>query len=978
MNGTFRIARRVLFRIGRKRRPNDSRERTFLVDRLIVGDTNCHVLRRYWSLETHRSLLLVLALLPAFAVQAYAQDLNKFLSEARAAYRAKDYAKAITDYAAVIKASPDGSPQDAYYNLGYAYFFQLQYQDAANTFLAYLKKYPQAKDAAEVQLTLGRSLLQIEGKADEALVHLAEAAKSSEFLEEARFLAADAYLKKGDTEKAAKTLENAMSSNASGPSFLRTTLQLVDIYIGAGDYDKAIALLEKLENSPGYADVIVTVNNRFMQIGDKHLEAKEYAAALKAYSSVRPRKQVMAIQTKRLAMMKSLKEDFAKQLTAAEKAKQSAPRGLEEKNAVLEAMIENTDKLLGELSKLTDYDATLQYRIGRCYFNMERYWPATVAFEAISSENPDSPDAPTSLFGAIISQWKLGRYDAAISLCATYVSKYPTGKQIDQVTDLNASLLLQENKSAEVIALLEPFLKTHPDSPSKEKLVMLLANARFQGGKYDDAAKDYDMLVKFYAASPAQAEEFVYRRALCDFLRNNYKATVKAFDAYEKEYPNGEFKADIRYRRGIILLALKQYDKLISSMTTLLRDPAAAGYGGQIHTLLGDAYSGKGDNATAATEYTTALRMANHDENVIEYSLEQATTLLKGLRRYDDLQTLWKDFLKQNPGHPLELRGVSELSKLLVRADKKDEAKAMLAKYALRDIHNTRSEYVEMLLSQLAGLYAPPRTYKKDAPKPDIDPLLAQLTKQLEIPDSEKTVTYIARVNFAKAELARLMGDPVRNARFLNAIANSTKPEDLGPILLSIVGQFLLDDKQLDKAEALFTRLRDAFPDSAYSDAAPVGLGRIALAKKNYEKALEDFNFALNRAAGSSMLKQATYGKGLALEGLKKDDEAKKVFETIVTTREWRGMEKAGALYELGEIADRAGDKGAANGYFQRIYISHKSVPEFVAKAYIRSAEMLEDDGQHDAAIKTYREFLKDARYKDTPEYKIASKKVDQ
>ncbi len=969
---------------------------TFIIDRPKDADTNSPVSRRY--LENHRSLIVALALFPAFAggLHAQAVDLNRALSEGAAAYAAKDYSKAISSYSTIIQTNPDGAPQGVYYQLGFSYFNQLQYQDAATTFLLYLKKYPTAEFAAEVHLYLGRSLLQLEGKENEALVHLAEAAKKQEYSEEARFLAADAYIKKStkatddkdkaaNKDKAAKILELAMNGNSSGPSVLRASLQLVDLYIADGEFDKAIAILERLENSPGYPDVIVTVNHRFVQIGDKRLEAKEYADALAAYSNVRPRAQVIAIQTKRLAAMKSLKEDYDKRIANSAKTKQPLPRGTEDKAAMLGAMLESTEKVLGEVRGLNEYDATLQYRIGRCYFNMDRFWPASVAFEAVASGNPDSSDAPTALFGAVICQWKLERSAAARALCATYLKKYPKEKHVEQVANLNATLLLQEGKTDEVIAFLDPFLQEHPDTPIRKDLLILLANSRFQGGKFDDAAKDYDALKKDFGSAP-EYEEFVYRRALCDFLRNDYKATVKGFDAYEKDYPSGQFRSDIRYRRGIILLALAQkdkqeYDKLISSMISLLKDPNAQGYSGQIHTLLGDAYSGRGNNGDAelaATEYATALRTANGDENVISYSLEQASNLLRGSRRWDELQALWQDFLRQNPNHPMELRGVSELSKLLARANKKDEARAMLAKYALRDINNIRSEYVEMLLSQLAGQYVPPRTFKKDTPKPDIDVLLGQLTKEIDVAESERTLAYVARVNFAKAELARMMNDPVRNTRFLNAIANSAKPDDLGPILLSVVGQFLLDDKQLDQAVPLFTRLRDAFPDSSYSDAAPVGLGRIYLAKKEYLSALEQFDFALNRAAGSSMLKEATYGKGMALMGLRKYDEAKKVFEEIVGNKEWSGDEKAGSVFQLGEIAAQSGDKGAANVYFQKVYLSHAKYVEIAAKAYIRSAEMLEESGQHDAAVKTYREMIANPKYADTPEIKIARQKAEE
>lgn len=911
--------------------------------------------------------------------QARAQDfdLNRALSEGLAAYRNKDYNTAIENLSAIVKASPNGSVENVLYTLGFAYYFQLRHQDAANTFGAYLKRFPDTANSHEVHLILGRSLLELDGKAEEALKHLAKAAEKPEFAEEARFLAADAYIKKGDTDKAAKTLKNAMAGKSSGPSVLRAALQLVDLYISEEKLSDAAEMLRQLEASPGYPDVIVTVNNRFVQIGDARLSAQAYADALEAYSSVRPRSQVIAIQMARLEQMRALRESLEKRIAAAAKAKQALPRGTEERAATLVAMIENTDKVLGELRTMEGYDATIHYRIGRCYFNMERFWPASVAFEAVANENPDSDDAPTSLFGAIVSQWRLERPAAARKLCAIYLERHPQGKQFAQVAELNATLLQQQGLNEEAIAFLAPFLEKNPNLESRQKLLTLLANSRFQAGDYNAAAGDYDSLRKEFASAP-EFEEYTYRRALCDFLRNDYEATTKAFDAYEKDFPTGQFLPDIRYRRGIIQLALKEYDALIAGMRELLNDSAAQGYGGQIHTLLGDALSAKGENDAAATEYAAALKTANGDENVIQYSLEQATNLLRGARRWADLEALWKDFLNQNPKHPMAMRGVAELSKLLVRANKKDEARKMLGGQVLLEIHNTRSEYVEMLISQLAGLHVPPRSVKKDAPAPDIEKIEGELMADLDIPEDSRTPASVARVLFAKAELARMMRDTARNERNLNAIANNSSPDDLGPILLSMIGQYLLDKGELDKAVPLYTRLKAAFPESPFSDAAPVGLGRIALAKKDYEEALTQFDFALTRSVGGSMLKEATFGKALALKGLKRNQDAKKLFEEIVSSKEWRGAEKAGSLFELGEIAAEGGDKGAANSYFQRVYLSHGAYPEYAAKAYLRSADMLKADGQSDAAKDTYRLLIRNPKYAETPEAKVARSKLNE
>jgi TolA-binding protein len=300
----------------------------------------------------------------------------------------------------------------------------------------------------------------------------------------------------------------------------------------------------------------------------------------------------------------------------------------------------------------------------------------------------------------------------------------------------------------------------------------------------------------------------------------------------------------------------------------------------------------------------------------------------------------------------------------------------MLSEYILKDINNPRSEYVEMLLSQLAGLNAPARTVKKDAPKPDGAALEKQIATDLDVPVETRTPVYLARVMFAKAELARMMRDPDRQKHFYDLIAKNN-PEDLGPILLSMLGQYLYDNNALDQAIPFFTRLRDAYPNSSFSDAAPVGLGRIALAKKDYIGALKEFEYAINRSSGFSMLKEATFGKALALRGQGKTDEAKKLFEEIVASKEWRGIEKAGSLFELGEIAAASGDRGVANAYFQRVYLSHGAFPEYAAKSYIRSAEMLALDGQHGAARDTYRKLLLNSKFAQTPEAAIAKERAN-
>lgn len=915
-------------------------------------------------------------------VQA-AMDLNRAVQEGQSAYNAKDYAKAIPSLKTIAEAKPEPNPQllqSVLYQLGFAQYFQLQEQDAVATFETLLQKFPQTKDAPEVHYMLGKLLVKQDGKIDDAIKHIEEAARNPEYTDEARFMAAEAYIKKDDTDKASELLKSAMKAKSSGPTMLRAAIQLIDLFIAKEKLKEAIDVMQRLTQSSGYPDVIVAINYRLLQIGDRQLQAKSYSDALKSYSLLRPRNQVIEIQTARLEQMRGSIAAMKKAIEQNAKLPISKlPKGAEDKLLMMEAMLANNEKVMEELKGVADYDASLQYRIARCFFNMERYWQASVGFETMVEEYAKNPDAPNALFGAIICQWRLVRLEQAGKLCLRYLERYPTGPHVSEVSELHATLLMQQNRNDECAKFLEAQVKANPKAANRESLLFLLANSYFQSEKYNEAATSYDTLSSEFASS-ANMEEFVYRRALCDFLRNDYKATIAGFDAYEKKYPAGTFSSDVQYRRGIILLALKEYDKLIESMQNLLRSQNAAGFKGQIYTLLGDAYAApdntKANFDLAADNYANAVKFANNDQTVLSYSLEQANNLYRSNRRFNELEALWADFLKNNPNHAMSLRAVGELSKLLIRNGKKEEGKKLMIETALKDIHNPNSEYVEMLLSQIAAQFAPPRAKVKDkAPQPTTDPE-ADLNAALAIPEEAKTPVYLARMLFARSELARLMRDSEKYSLRLKSLVASTAPTDLGPVLLALVGQRLYDDKKYDQAVPFFKRLRDTYPNSQFSDAAPVGLGRIALQKKEYNNALKDFEFAINKAAGTSMLKEATFGKAQALFYLNRKDEAKALFEQIITAKEWRGEEKAGSLFFRAQIAEKENENGIAHSYYQRIYLSHGAFPKYAAPAYIRAAELLEKDGKNEDAKLTYRLLLKKEAFKETPEYEIARERA--
>jgi outer membrane protein assembly factor BamD (BamD/ComL family) len=278
----------------------------------------------------------VLAIFLLLSLDAGAQeDMNRVYSEGMKAYLAKNYSVAIENFTKILEKTKNTTTEEVIYVLAFSHYNEKQYEDAAKIFNMHATLFPTHQNASEVQLFLGRSLLNVEGKEDEAIKALGKAARNPEYLEEARFYAADAYINKKDYTKAAEILEKAISENVSGPGMMRACLKLIDIYIEEEKLVEAVALLKRVQGTSSYPDVIVVVNHRLVQIGDKHLEAKNYQLALSTYSSVKPHAQVVSLQTERLEQLTAYEGVLKRGMEALTKVKKPVPQKMQDRLALI-------------------------------------------------------------------------------------------------------------------------------------------------------------------------------------------------------------------------------------------------------------------------------------------------------------------------------------------------------------------------------------------------------------------------------------------------------------------------------------------------------------------------------------------------------------------------------------------------------------------------------------------------------------------
>jgi len=866
---------------------------------------------------------------------------------------------------------------------GASYFNLNEYDKAIAVLEEYIKNFSDGEYINAVKMALGRSYINKDDN-DKGITILKEVVNSSpELKSEAGLFVAEALKKQDKVDEALAVLKSVLEGGIRSSEAIQAAMMAADLHVAKGELEEAGALMEKVKGFATGGDNVAQMNNIYLKLGDQMLEKKSFREALGAYQLVRRKNEISRLQ----------KDVIAKIEYSLKNPGKGSIKGTKEE---LEEKLKTNNGLLAEIEQRSDYDASLYYRLGRCYFEMGRFWESLLAFEVIIKEYKEFPQRDRCLFGMIIANAQLKRVQSARKLCERYISEFPDGADLGTVSEMFGMLAYENGKlqeAADAFNKAEGFPKS-----DKERLRFLRGNVLFEMQRFDDARTTFELLLNEFPES-AYKDDALYRIALIYFYQNDSINTTKALKNYIKENPKGQYVVDARYRQAFIKFQGRDVDNAMTDLEAIIKDAPNDPNIGQVHSLLGDAYNQKGEYEKALTNFALGVDKAK-SEDVLSYAMDQATDLYAGTGKWKELGDMWQKYLNTHKDNEeQELKAVLWISRARVKEGKPDEAKKLLSDAIKPKIANAANDQVEGLIQQLVTLTAPKRrrpassTPVEGAPAPEPELTHEQVEKQLEEmitpPQAAMNGTAQMRILFAKAWLAKVMREPAKAEKLFAVIIEVAKPEDLSPMLLATVGDNARTKGDLDKAAGCYNRLNEFYKDTEYADGAAVGLAEIAYAKGEFDKALELFTTAIEGYAASSRLLDATLGKAKTLFKLKKYDDAKKLYVQILNTKEWRGEAHATSLLMQGEIEFANQKWGEAIPYYQRVFIAHQKWKSVMAQAYLQCARAFvklnrpaePPDRQYpdrEAAKLLLIEMSKRQDLKDLPEMKQAEQELSK
>ncbi len=389
---------------------------------------------------------------------------------------------------------------------------------------------------------------------------------------------------------------------------------IAQIYYLKKDYDQVVSYVNKSLDKPG---VLYKDEMKFL-LGQVYFQKSEYAKALPLLTDyVSHSSKVRKEDIYELGYCQYQTGDYTK-------------------------AIENF-KTLNLLNEKMGQNAT--YALGDCYLKTNQKDKARSAFQSAASMDFDETVKQNALFSYAKLSFELGFSTEAIQNLETYLSKYPTGTNVDEANELLAAALVQTKNYERAYKIMES-LKSESAilKEAYQKVTYFRAVELFNDNKQEDALALCDKSLKYslqadlhalalYLKAEILYNQTKYQEAAPLYLQFNQLATASV----EKKAEASKFRA--YYNTGYCSFKQKQYGDASMYFASAIDESKTTVDSKGKTSLLPDLYLRFADCAFITKNYNKAIdaysKIVEMKWNSAEYAQYQKGIIL-GLQGKDE------------------------------------------------------------------------------------------------------------------------------------------------------------------------------------------------------------------------------------------------------------------------------------------------------------------------------------------------------
>lgn len=688
------------------------------------------------------------------------------------------------------------------------------------------------------------------------------------------YLYGSSYYKTNEDTKALKYFEKARLSSKNSEYKSLSILNMIEIYMKKGEIGKAEGILSELT---GEKDLY---NKALKSFADYYLTNGDSKKAEMYYNKMTNRDNIDVIYGSSVTQYKAEKYDEAligfRKLYSTKYKNESIYYQMASEFAKKNYNWVITNKGLIEGLKLTsEQSEAINSLIGASAFEVGDYVLSEEYYEKSYLANPNKEN----LYRLIVAISKSKNSNKLNNYLVEYKNKYPADQEYKKnLTIIEATQLFNDGKGNESIKLYEDYLKNDRNSEILSKLIDTMI-----------AQKKYTEVVE-YLNMQDSSDENLYLKGIVAMGMGKYDEAKGYYDEVLKE--NATTSSNIvekaKYNRIKNNFLWEKYPETVKLGEEYISNGNIFGINDVIDKIAISYY--RMDNSIKAREYFEKLKEIS---SMSDYAKFQIAETYYSEKNYKEAMKQYEKCEKEATNLEYkEKGGYWQLSCLYLLKDIKEfeeKSKEFIEKYP-------NSKFIDNLALMKGEMY------------------ISNGNKEKGIKNYEQLYNQTTDENIKEKSITKILdlSEDTKNYKneeiWINKLSNDDKKSYYLVKMYKKQGKMEKAEKELDKL----------LKNNEYKDFAAIELGNYQFDKKEYEKALNNYNLVLD-------MKNSYY--------------------------------KDRALYQMANIQRELGKNKEAVVNYTKVYILYPN-SEYALESKIRSAEVYEILENTKEAITQYKELL--------------------
>lgn len=516
-----------------------------------------------------------------------------------------------------------------------------------------------------------------------------------------------------------------------------------------------------------------------------------------------------------------------------------------------------------EAEKLVDVDQSIQrqakFQRAWIQYQNQAYSSAQPTFEEVYNEGSGEL-AGEALFWSADSYYNMGEWSTATSHFERFLREYPDHEFAGAARySLGWSYFNMQDYDKAVEPLIE-FLDNYEPPPIAlfpydVDTKLRIADAYYAQGEYDEAIPYYEEAI----GAESGGDYALFQ------IGNSYHRDEQAFEAVStfrrliRIYPFSQLREQAQYNIGYIYFLTNNYTQAIEEFESLINRFPNSSWAARSQYNIGDAYYNAADYVAAIEAYKTVLQDYPQSDYIIE-SINgiQFSQLAAG--EDDTSSEVMGEFLDNHPQASTADRLRYQVAEDQLQSGNFEDAISSFRNYLritnseqfIADAHFKIGEAYEGLNDQSSAI----REYQR----------IVSDHSDSEL--SGEALLNLGRLYYERNEF-RL------SVSAYEALANHTPA--LRSEALAGAGNAYISLEETDRAQEKFM---DALDQDANHDDSKLGLGKVAIAKRNFDRAERIFREIANESSASAGA-EAQYHLGLVHQERSNYNDALRAYSNV-------------------------------------------------------------------------------------------------